>query len=85
VVEDKYFIIGGLLCDNMAHRVVEEEEATEEAEQVGREQGEVDGGGAGQLHYRGHAAVQGVHAEGVEGKQCDWGSPERETERERDS
>ena len=54
------------------HNVVEEEEATEEAEEVGGEQREVDGGGAGQLHHHGHAAVQHVHAHGVGSKQQAW-------------
>lgn len=45
--------------------ILKEEDSTEEAEQVSGEQGEVDGGGAGQLHHDGHTAVQAVHAESV--------------------
>lgn len=51
------------------HRVVEEVEATEEAEEVGGEQGEVDRRGAGHLHHHGHEAVQRVHAQSVDRKQ----------------
>ena len=57
-----------MLC-NETHFVVEEEEATEEAEEVGGEQGQVDGSSAGHLHHHGHEAVQGVHAQGVDCKQ----------------
>ena len=46
----------------MVYLVLEEEDATEEAEQVGGQQGEVDRRGAGHLHHYRHAAVQGVHA-----------------------
>lgn len=57
------------------HAVLKEEDAAEEAEKVGGEQREVDGGGAAQLHHDGHAAVQAVHAQGVGGEQepCDGG------------
>lgn len=54
---------------NGTHLVAEEEEATEEAEEVGGEQREVDGGGTGHLHHDGHEAVQRVHAQDVDGKQ----------------
>lgn len=52
---------------------MEEEEAAEEAEQVGGEQREVDDHGAGELHHRGHEAVQGVHAQGVGHEQQNCG------------
>lgn len=48
---------------------MEEEDATEEAEEVGGEQREVDSGGAGHLHHDGHEAVQSEHAQNVDGKQ----------------
>lgn len=49
----------------LTHVVLEEEDATEEAEQVSSEQGQVDGGGAAQPYHDGHEAVQGEHTEGV--------------------
>lgn len=52
--------------------VLKEEDSTEEAEQVGGEQGQVDGGGAAQLHHHRHEAVQAVHAQGVAGEQEPW-------------
>lgn len=45
------------------HTILKEEDSTEKAEKVSGEQGEVDGGGAAQLHHDGHAAVQAVHAQ----------------------
>lgn len=54
---------------NVSYFVVEEEEAAEEAEEVGGEQGEVDRCSAGHLHDHGHEAVQGVHAQGVDCEQ----------------
>lgn len=54
------------------HAVVEEEDPTEEAEQVGREQREVDGGGAAEFHHDGHEAVQSVHAQSKCTEQESW-------------
>lgn len=51
------------------YTVLKEEDSTEKAEKVGSEQGEVDGGGAAQLHHDGHAAVEAVHAQSVGRKQ----------------
>ena len=65
IVHPERFSAKSVQRDVVAHRVVEEEEATEEAEQVRCEQREVDYCGAGQPHYRGHDAVEGVHAERV--------------------
>lgn len=48
-----------------AHIVLEEEDPTEEAEEVSGKQGEVDGGGAAQLHHYGHTAVQSVHTQRI--------------------
>lgn len=48
---------------------MEEEDATEEAEEVGGEQREVDGSGAGHLHHDRHEAVQSEHAQNVDCKQ----------------
>ena len=45
--------------------VVKEKEATEEAVEVGREQREINRGGAGPLHHHRHEAVQTEH-EGAE-------------------
>lgn len=53
---------------------MEEEEAAEEAEEVGGEQRQVDRRGAGHLHHHGHEAVERVHAQGVERKQHDCGA-----------
>lgn len=53
----------------VAHLVVEEEDATEEAEEVSGEQRQVDGGGARHLHHDGHQAVQHKHAEDVDRKE----------------
>lgn len=47
------------------YTVLEEEDSTEKAEKVRSEQGEVDGGGAAQLHHNGHTAVQAEHAQSV--------------------
>lgn len=49
--------------------VLEEEEPTEEAEEISSEQGEVDGGGAAQLHHYGHTAVQSVHTQSKSSEQ----------------
>ena len=54
------------------HIVLEEEDPTEEAEEVGGEEREVDGGGAAQLHHDGHAAVQSVHTQRVGSEQEPW-------------
>lgn len=54
---------------NDTHCVVEEEDAAEEAEEVGGEQREVDRSGAGHLHHYGHEAVQCAHTQGVDRKQ----------------
>lgn len=51
------------VCRVCAHIVLEEEDPTEEAEEVSGEQGEVDGGGAAQLHHDGHAVVQSVQTQ----------------------
>lgn len=48
---------------------MEEEDAAEEAEEVGGEQGEVDRSSAGHLHHYRHEAVQCVHTQGVDCKQ----------------
>ncbi len=52
-----------------AHTVAEEEDPTEEAEEVGCEQGEVDRGGTAQLHHDGHEAVQSKHTQRVRREQ----------------
>lgn len=57
---------------NVAHVVLEEEDPTEEAEEVGSEQREIDWGGAAQLHHYGHEAVQSVHAQSISCKQKPW-------------
>lgn len=49
--------------------ILEEEYSTEEAEEVGGEQGEVDGGGTAQLHHDWHTAVQSVHTQPKGGEQ----------------
>lgn len=51
------------------YAILKEEDSAEKAEKVSREQGEVDGGGAAQLHHYGHAAVQAVHAQREGGEQ----------------
>lgn len=50
---------------NATHRVVEEEDAAEEAEEVGGEQREVDCRGAGHLHHDRHEAVQHEHTQDI--------------------
>lgn len=54
---------------NITHRVMEEEHATKKAEEVGGEQSQVDGSGAGHLHHDGHEAVQRKHTQDVDSKQ----------------
>lgn len=54
------------------HAVVEQEDPTEEAEQVGGEQRQVDGRGAGQFHHDGHETVQSIHAESKCTEQEPW-------------
>lgn len=54
---------------NITHHVMEEEHAAKKAEEVGGEQSQVDGGGAGHLHHEGHEAVQRKHTQDVDGKQ----------------
>lgn len=56
------------------HCVAEEEDAAEEAEEVGGEQREVDRSGAGHLHHDGHEAIQREHAQDVGGKQHGCGT-----------
>lgn len=63
-----------------SYLVVEEEEATEEAVQVGGEQREVDGGGAGSLDHQRHEAVQAEH----EGTESNVQKPCRHPEGEED-
>lgn len=48
---------------------MEEEDAAEEAEEVGGEQREVDRRGAGHLHHDGHEAVECEHTQDVACKQ----------------
>ena len=57
----------------LTHNKVEEEDATEEAEEVSGEQGEIHCSGTGHLDHQGHETVQGIHAEGVGRKQYDCG------------
>lgn len=61
-----------LLLFTKTHLVLEEKDATEKAEEIGGEQRQVNGGGAGRLHHAGHEAVQHHHAEDVDGKQKDY-------------
>lgn len=48
---------------------MEEEDAAEEAEEVGGEQREVDCSGAGHLHHYRHKAVQCEHTQDIDCKQ----------------
>lgn len=48
---------------------MEEEDAAEEAEEVGGEQREVDCSGAGHLHHYRHEAVQCEHTQDIDCKQ----------------
>lgn len=52
-------VVGG---GEVAHLVLEQEQAAEEAVKVGRQQGQVDRGGAGSLNHHRHEAVQAEHA-----------------------
>lgn len=65
------------------HLVLEEKDATEKAEEIGGEQRQVNGGGAGRLHHAGHEAVQRHHAEDVDGKQKDYKHTTFELSRDR--
>lgn len=58
-----------MMLVNDTHCVVEEEDATEEAEEVGSEQREVDCSSAGHFHHDRHEAVQSVHTQSIDGKQ----------------
>lgn len=51
------------------YSILKEEDSTKKTEKVSSEEGEVDGGGAAQLHHNGHTAVQAVHAQSVGRKQ----------------
>jgi hypothetical protein len=52
---------------------LKEKQATEEAEEVFSEQGEVDCCSTGLPDHYGHTAVQGVHTQGIASKQQAWG------------
>lgn len=56
-------MLGGKNVCVSAYIVLEDENPKEEAEEVSGEQGEVDGGGATQLHHYRHTAVQSVHTQ----------------------
>lgn len=63
----------------LTHCEVEEEDATEEAEEVSGEQGQVDCRGARHLDHQGHEAVECVHTERIGHKEHGCGDTSTES------